>query len=191
MRSKFLTSAFVVAIGLGLAGIAPSFAAPAQPTSVKFGYFNLGLVKISYPEAAGSEALRVQAENQLRRDVERGNEMLQKAQQDKKPKDEVEKMAKELQLEINAEQHALVQLVQSQSATANQAIQAAVQAVAKEKGLDVVVDGASVFTGGEKVVNNGEDITEAIVKKLQPQALQPGGGSRPAPSTTPAAPVNR
>src|SRR6185437_9232614 len=90
---------------------------------------------------------------------------------EKKSKEEIEKAARDLQTQINAQQQALIQLVQTNSAQATQAIAQAVAAVAKEKSLDVVVDGAGVFAGGEKLVNNGEDITEAIVKKLQPQGL--------------------
>jgi Skp family chaperone for outer membrane proteins len=156
----------------------PAFAEKtAQATSVKIGYFNLALVKASYPEAAGSELLRTQAENQLRRDVEEGNKSLQKAQEDKKPKEELERMARDLQTTINAKQQALIQLVQTQAAIATQNIAQAVNLVAKEKSLDMVVDGAGVFAGGDKIVNNGEDITEAVIKKLQPAALQRATGT--------------
>ena len=149
----------------------------ATPTSVKIGYFNLALVKASYPEAAGSETLRTNAENMLRRDVEEGNKRLQKAQEDKKPKEDIEKMARDLQIEINAKQQALIQLVQSQASIATQNIAQAVNSVARDKSLDLVVDGAGVFAGGDKIVNNGLDITEDVVKRLQPQALKPGGGT--------------
>lgn len=171
---KIITSSLVAALVAISAGLPSLAAGPAQTTSVKFGYFNLALVKASFPEAAGSEALRVQAENQLRRDVEEGNKRLQKAQDEKKEKAELEKMARELQMEINAKQNALIQLVQTQTAMATQAIAAAVANVSKEKGLDVVVDGAGVFAGGEKLVNSGEDITQAVVQKLAPQIARPG-----------------
>ncbi|MBX9689065.1 MAG: OmpH family outer membrane protein [Candidatus Obscuribacterales bacterium] len=167
---------------------APAFAAGAASSiSIKIGYFNLALVKASYPEAAGSETLRVQAENQLRRDVEEGNKQLQKAQEDKKPKEELEKKAQQLQTEINAKQRALIELVQTQQQIANQQIASAVAQVAKEKGLDLVVDGAGVFAGGDKIVSSGEDITDAIVKKLAPAAIRSGGGEKPAAPAAPAA----
>lgn len=35
-----------------------------------------------------------------------------------------------------------------------------------DEGLDLMVDGAGVFAGGEKLVGSGEDITEAVIKKL-------------------------
>ncbi len=179
--TKFITSVLAASLVAVSAGIPTLAAGPAQTTSVKFGYFNLALVKASYPEAAGSEALRVSAENQLRRDVEEGNKRLQKAQEEKKEKTEIEKMARELQIEINAKQNALIQLVQTQTAMATQAIAAAVAQVSKDKGLDVVVDGAGVFAGGEKLVNSGEDITESIVKKLAPQLAKPPS-EKPAPA---------
>ncbi|MBY0360054.1 MAG: OmpH family outer membrane protein [Candidatus Obscuribacterales bacterium] len=164
-----------------------AFAATASPVSVKIGYLNLQLVKASFPEAAGSETLRVQAENQLRRDVEEGNKVLQKLQTDNKPKEEIEKKARDLQTEINAKQQALIQLVQTQQAIANQTISQAVAQVAKDKGLDLVIDGSGVFVGGDKIVNNGEDITDAIVKRLAPATLKSGGGEKPA--AKPAAPA--
>jgi Skp family chaperone for outer membrane proteins len=170
MTSKKILGAVAAAV-VAVSAAMPAFAAgAAQPTSVKFGYFNLALVKASYPEAAGSEALRVRAENQLRQDVEAGNESLKKLQDEKKSTEEIQKAARELQTQINAKQQALIQLVQTQSAQATQSIATAVATVAKDKGLDVVVDGAGVFAGGEKLVNNGEDITEAIVRKLSPNA---------------------
>lgn len=169
-----VTKSIALAALLAASSALPSFAGPATPMSVKVGYFNLALVKASYPEAAGSETLREQAQNQLRRDVEEGNKMLQKLQSENKSKEEIEKAARQLQTEINAKQQALIQLVQTQLAIANQTIAQAVAAVAKDKQLDLVIDVNGVFAGGEKVVNSGEDITDAIVKKLAPPSLRAG-----------------
>lgn len=171
-------------LALSIVGVGFSSPVLAQKSatsiSIKVGYFNLALVKASYPEAAGAELLRTQAENELREYVRRGNESLQKAQEDKKPKEELEKMARDLQLQINAQQQALIQLVQTQNAIATQNIAQAVNTIAKDKGLDLVVDGAGVFSGGDKIVNNGEDITEAVIKKLSPAAQIRTSGSAPA-----------
>lgn len=167
MKPRTITNACAaLLVALSTVGVPALAQKTATPTSVKIGYFNLALVKASYPQAAGSETLRTNAENQLRRDVEAGNKRLQKAQEDGKPKEEIEKMAQELQVQINAKQQALIQLVQTQQAIATQNIAQAVNQVARDKELDLVVDGASVFAGGEKVVNNGVDITDEIVKKL-------------------------
>lgn len=173
MKSRIIIGTSAALLVLLSSISAPAFAQKsASPTTLKIGYFNLALAKASYPEAAGSESLRTQAENQLRRDVEEGNKSLQKAQEDKKPKEELEKMARDLQTTINAKQQALIQLVQTQAAIATQNIAQAVNAVAREKSLDLVVDGAGVFAGGDKIVNSGEDITEAVIKKLTPAGLQ-------------------
>lgn len=170
MRSKLFATT-TLAVALLASAVLPTFAAdgkPATAQTVKIGYFNLALVKASYPESAGSESLKNQAEGQLRRDVEFGNKKLQEAQEAKKPKEEIEKMAKEMQTEINAKTQALATLVQTQNAIASQNIAQAVNAVAKEKGLDIIVDANSVYSGGDKLLNGGEDITDAIVKRLNP-----------------------
>ncbi len=184
-------AAACAAFSLVLAGASsPVFAQKsASPVSLKVGYFNLALVKASYPEAAGAETLRTQAENELREFVRRGNESLQKAQEEKKPKEELDKMARDLQLQINAQQQALIQLVQTQNAIATQNIAQVVNAVAKEKNLDLVIDGAGVYAGGDKIVNNGVDITEDIVKKVSPSERLRAGGT--APTGGAAAPAKK
>lgn len=180
MRSKLFAS-ITIAAAISALAVLPSFAQKtASPQTVKIGYFNLALVKASFPEAAGSESLKNQAEGQLRRDVEAGNKALLKAQEEKKPEEEIKKMQKDMQAEINAKTQALFQLVQTQNAIANQTIHQAVNSVAKEKGLDIIVDANSVYSGGDKLVSGGEDITDSVIKKLNPAAnvvKAPGGAT--------------
>lgn len=142
----------------------------AQNMSVKMGYFNLNLVKATYPESATATALEERAKDQLRRDVEQANSILQEMQKQNKTKDELEKKARELQIEISAKQQALGQLLANNTAEANRAIASAVNAVAKEKGLDMVIDGAGIFAGADKLAAGGEDVTELVVKRLNPSA---------------------
>jgi len=188
MHLRVLAKHTALAVLLSFATSPVLAANSANSMSVKVGYFNLALVKASYPESAGSEALRTQAESQLRRDVEAGNSRLQKSQEEKKPKEEIEKMAQQLQVEINAKQHALIEIVQNSTQSANQQIAMAVAQVAKDKGLDVVVDGAGVYSGGDKIVSSGEDITDSVVKRLSPLAARsnPTPTAAPAPGSTPA-----
>lgn len=56
---------------------------PASSVSVKIGYFNEALVKASFPEAAGSETLKAQAESQLRKDLDDANKQIQQMQEQK------------------------------------------------------------------------------------------------------------
>lgn len=141
----------------------------AQPVSVKMGYFNLQTVKASYPESAAVNSLEEKAKEMLRREVEESNKELQEMQKANKPKEEVEKKVREMQAVIAAKQQALTQLLSSNSMEANRAIAQAALAVAKEKGLDVVIDGAGIYAGGEKFLTSGEDVTEAVIKRLVPQ----------------------
>lgn len=135
--------------------------------SVKVGYFNAGLVKASCPEGAESEFLKNQADRQLRHDVEEGNKKIQKAIEEKKPQEEIKKMTDQLQTQIDAKQQALVQIVQTSTALASEKISHAVNDVAKDKGLDLVIDGGGVYAGAQRIVENGVDITQEIVAKLK------------------------
>src|SRR5271156_62817 len=70
----------------------PAFAQKAAASvSVKIGYFNYNLVKMSDPEAGGSDSLKNQAEAQLRADVDEGNKKLQKAKEEKKSTEDIQK----------------------------------------------------------------------------------------------------
>jgi len=159
-----LTAVIAIVSGASAASASPS---SAQSTTVKIGYFNLGLVKVAYPEAKESEELREKADSQLRREVEDSNKRLQKAREDKKSPDEIKKLTEQLQIEINAKQKALAELVQAANASATDKIVQAVNSVAREKGIDLVVDGSGIYAGGQKVLDNGVDITDDIVKQLR------------------------
>lgn len=182
-----LVSSLSLVLALAAVGLPANAQKAASATTLKVGYFNLNLVKASSPDAAGSESLKNQAESQLRREVEEANKNLQKALSDKKPQEEVQKMAKEVQTEINAKQKALAELVQAATAQANQKIYQAVNQVAAEKSLDLVVDGAGVYAGGQKVIDNGQDITADVIKKLSPAAALLSKEAQPQPAKAAAA----
>lgn len=166
--SKFNFSLPLIASVVLLLG-QPAYAQKAAtPASLKIGYFNLNLVKISCPETAGSETLRLQAESQLKREVEQANRRLQKAQEEKRTPEELKKLTSDIQSEINAKQQALAQLVQTATAQATEKIFQTVNQVAQEKGLDLVIDGAGVYAVGQKVIDNGVDVTADIMKKISP-----------------------
>jgi hypothetical protein len=59
--------------------------------------------------------------------------------------------------------------------------------VAREQGLDLVVDGAGVFTGGQQVLENGVDITSETIKKLQPGAQMQTSAAEPKAAAPAAA----
>ncbi len=161
--------------------VSPAFAQKtASATSMKIGYFNLAMVKAS-GTGGDAEALKNQAESQLRRDIEAGQKAIQKAREEKKSDDDLKKIVQQVQTELAAKQQALAQLVQTQNAIETQRLMGAVNQVAKDKGLDLIVDGAGVFAGGQKVLDSGVDVTEDIVK-----TLNPGARKAAAPSATTA-----
>jgi Skp family chaperone for outer membrane proteins len=168
LKNKSLALALISAALITVPANAASGNA-AQPVSVKMGYFNLQTVKASYPEAAAVNSLEEKAKEMLRRNVEQANKELSDMQKANKPKEEIDKKMHELQTGIAAQQQALGQLLSSNSIEANRAIAQAAAAVAKDKGLDLVIDGAGIYAGGEKFINSGEDVTEAVIKRLVPQ----------------------
>jgi Skp family chaperone for outer membrane proteins len=150
---------------------APVFAQKAATSvSVKIGYFNSNLVKMSDPQEASSESLKNQAEEQLKHDLDEGNKKLQKLKDEKKSDEEIKKTVEQLQIEIRAKQQALAQLVQNNNQMAQDRVRQAANAVAKEHGLDIIIDGAGVYSGGQKILDNGVEVTEDVVHKLNPNA---------------------
>jgi Skp family chaperone for outer membrane proteins len=151
--------------------VAPVFAQKAATSiGVKIGYFNSNLVKMSDPQEANSESLKNQAEEQLKHDLDEGNKKLQKLRDEKKSDEEIKKTVEQLQIEIRAKQQALAQLVQNNNQMAQDRVRQAANAVAKERGLDIIIDGAGVYSGGQKILDNGVEVTEDVVHKLNPNA---------------------
>ena len=155
----------------------------ASQINVKVGYVNLGMIKASTPASASSEELTHRAEAFLKQAVEESNKRLAKAIEEKKSEDDIKKLKSDLQIQINAKQQAYAELVQSEQAQALQAISAAVNSVASEKGLDLVVDGGGVLAGGQKLLDNGVDITSEVVKKLAPNAAHAGETASKPPAS--------
>ena len=151
----------------------------ASQINVKVGYVNLGQIKASTPGSAQSEELTHRAEAFLKASVEESNKRLAKAQEEKKSEEDIKKLKADLQTQIYAKQQAYAELVQSSQEESRQRISAAVSEVAKDKGLDLVVDGAGVLSGGQKLIDNGVDITAEVVKKL----------GAPEPNKTASAPA--
>lgn len=167
LKSSFALSAL---LSSSLAFMPATIAKVASPVSVKIGYFNLSLVKASYPEAADSEMLRTSAENQLKADLDQANKQIQQMQDAKKSQDEIQKAIREQQIAITAKQQALAQLVQAQTNRARDRILQATNQVCRDRGLDLAIDGEGLYVGGRMVLDSGTDITEDIVKALKPQA---------------------
>jgi Skp family chaperone for outer membrane proteins len=146
----------------------PCFAVDTQPlqVSVKLGYFSLGMVKANFPLAASSDLLKAQAEAQLREEFDSSNKLIQQLKSEKKPEAEIQKAVQIAQAKISAKQEALAQLVQAQANQVTLRIAQACTQVARDKGLDIIVDGQSIFAGGQKFLDSGIDVTKEVISKL-------------------------
>lgn len=159
----------------------------AKSVSVKIGYFNLPLVKASYPPASNSEILKAQAESKLREELKSIRENINKMRTDKKPEADIKRFQEISQAKISAKQQAYTDLLANQSNQVKVSIARAVDSVAKSKGLDIVLDGQGLFAGGKMVLDNGVDITREVVAKLNPSA----GSTAPKPAaSTSSQPTN-
>ncbi len=154
----------------------------ASATSVKIGYFDLNKVK-TQTAAGDSEALKNQAERQFRQDIEAGQKALQKARDEKKGEEELKALVKQVQTELAAKRQALARLVESQIFADTQKLMQTVAEVAKEKSLDLIIDGAGIYAGGQKVLDNGIDVTDDVMSKLSPGAVKRQPAAAPAPAT--------
>lgn len=138
----------------------------AEPLSVKVAYFNFGKIRAGIPEVSNAEAIRINAEAQLRKDVETWNSRLIKMREEKKPAAEIEKTKQEGQTVVRAKQEALAQLVESANLSVRVRVAQAAEAEARARSIDLVVDGQGLYAGGQKVFDHGVDITQAVLKRL-------------------------
>lgn len=156
-------ASLLLAVYIAACGVSPSVAAAV---TVKVGYFSLAKVKQEYTVSKDADAFRTQAEATLRKEVADGNQSLVDAQNRHVSKAEIEQMARDLQQRINAHQSDLIKQTQDRRKQADDLIGAAAAEVARQNGLDVMLDGEGVFGGGDKLVTAGADCTDAILHSL-------------------------
>lgn len=165
--NKKVTIIFFLAV---LAGIFHPSARSAEkipePLTVKVAYFNFGKIRAGIPEVANAEAIRINSEAQLRKDVESWNNKLIKMREEKQPASEIDKTKQEAQAVVRAKQEALAQLVESANLSVRVRVAQAAEAEAKARNIDLVVDGQGLYAGGQKVFDHGIDITQPVLKRI-------------------------
>lgn len=177
-RSCVLLWKVSVFLILGSAGMSSAIGADAavpekvaEPLTVKVAYFNFGKIRAGIPEVSNAEAIRINAEAQLRKDVETWNNRLLKMREEKRPADEIEKTKQEGQTVVRAKQEALAQLVESANLSVRVQVAQAAEAEARARNIDLVVDGQGLYAGGQKVFDHGVDITQAVLKRLLAESV--------------------
>ncbi len=164
---KLLILSLIAQVSMSLAASAlDAPEKPAEPLTVKVAYFNFGRIRAGIPEVSNAEAIRINSEAQLRKDVETWNNKLLKMREEKKPAAEIEKTKQEGQTVVRAKQEALAQLVEAANLSVRVRVAQAAEAEAKERNIDLVIDGQGLYAGGQKVFDHGIDITQSVLKRL-------------------------
>lgn len=158
---------FLVAVVVGVfSPCARSAEKIPEPLTVKVGYFNFGKIRAGIPEVANAEAIRINSEAQLRKDVESWNNKLMKMREDKQPASEIDKTKQEGQAVVRAKQEALAQLVESANLSVRVRVAQAAEAEAKARNIDLVIDGQGLYAGGQRIFDHGVDITQPVLKRI-------------------------
>ncbi len=156
----------------------PAHAAHAAKVQLKVIYFNLELIKSTVSEFTAAGTTKTTAESTLRKRVEDINTELQQMQNRGIGRSEIERRARESQTELNAQQKALIDLVQAQESTATRKLSETALSAMKELGADICISGSGVYSGGQAVVDNGVDVTNSILAKLGAQQVGEVRGPR-------------
>ena len=181
---KLLILSLIAQVSMSLAASAlDAPEKPAEPLTVKVAYFNFGRIRAGIPEVSNAEAIRINSEAQLRKDVETWNNKLLKMREEKKPAAEIEKTKQEGQTVVRAKQEALAQLVEAANLSVRVRVAQAAEAEAKERNIDLVIDGQGLYAGGQKVFDHGIDITQSVLKRLLAESEDRQNGRQSAPPT--------
>ena len=167
MRGKSFWLPIVPLVLANFLCIAPTV---ANPLTAKYGYFNLPLLRSRIPQLLQSEVLKVTVENQLRRQIDETNKSLLDAQKAGKSKQEIDAMTQTFQTEASASQKALVDIIQTQRALETQSIASAVSKVAKDRGLDIIVESTGTFAGNSNLASAGVNITQNLIELLSSES---------------------
>jgi Skp family chaperone for outer membrane proteins len=136
----------------------------AVPT--RAGYFNLAYIKGKFPDFSDAAKARLAAETLLRQQVVASNQQIADAQARHKSKEEIDQLARTLQVQVSTKQTQLVEQISTQEAAAEQRLANVVASVATSHGLEIGLAADSVYVGGHEIVANGPDITNDVCAAL-------------------------
>ena len=123
------------------------------------GTVDLQKVFVSYKETekARNDFEKKQAE--LRKELEKKQKKLEKAQKNNKKPEEIQKLVEEIQEELQPKQEALIKLNNELMASIRADILKSSRKVAKEYGIDIVIDKQAILSGGF-------DLTDFVIEDL-------------------------
>lgn len=150
---------------LGLHANRPAGGA-AKAFSVKIGFFDMRRLERRVPklslESAGNEA-----EAQMSKKVTELNAELREAQHEGKSREEIERLAADMQGRINDEQKAFLTQIQTVAEARREVLKAAIRNVSERFGTEMVLDSAGVYAGEALLTSKCVDLTEFLFELLK------------------------
>ncbi|MBC7999973.1 MAG: OmpH family outer membrane protein [Leptolyngbya sp.] len=155
------TSVAPAAVGVAKAAIKTS------PLLGKSAWFSRGKVLAYSASQQKREMLKAQAESQLRQSAQEAINVLQKMQKDGRPTADITAEEARRKTQVESQQKALAELVGKSMSEGRSELVEAVAAVAREKGLTLVLDLDGIFYGGEDLKDTSRDVTDAVISKMR------------------------
>ena len=123
------------------------------------GTVDLQKVFMSYKETEKARKDFEKKQSELRKELEKKQKKLEKAQKNNKKPEEIQKLVQEIQEELQPKQEELIKLNNELMASIRADILKSSRKVAKEYGVDIVIDKQAILTGGF-------DLTDFVIEDL-------------------------
>ncbi|MEK9727910.1 MAG: OmpH family outer membrane protein [Candidatus Margulisiibacteriota bacterium] len=123
------------------------------------GTVDLQKVFISYNETEKARKDFEKKQSELRKELEKKQKTLEKAQKNNKKPEDIQKLVEEIQEELQPKQEELIKLNNELMASIRADILKSARKVAKEYGIDIVIDKQAVLSGGF-------DLTDFVIEDL-------------------------
>lgn len=138
-----------------------------SPLLGKSAWFSRGKVLAYSASQQKRELLKAQAESQLRQSAQEAINVLQKMQKDGRPTSDISAEEARRKSQVESQQKALAELVGRSMSEGRAELAEAVAAVAREKGLTLILDLDGIFYGGEDLKDTSRDVTDAVISKMR------------------------
>jgi len=136
------------------------------PVTKKFAYFDLKVIRNTFPDSVTFEQSRYNGEDILRNSANQANQQLKQFESENHSVEEIQKERLKLQSAVDNKTSTFVRQMLASNLNITEKIKQAASTVAETHSVDVVLDANSVFFGGGKILENGIDVTAEIMKIL-------------------------
>lgn len=133
------------------------FTGPVSAENI--GFVDLQKVFVNYKETEKAREGFEVKQKELREELEEKQKTLEKAQKDNKKPEEIQKLVAEIQEELQPKQEELMKLNNQLMTSIRSDIISSTKKVAKEYGVDIVLDKQAILSGGF-------DLTDFVIEDL-------------------------